>query len=218
MFIHVAHALLRVIPIDYSQTKGLDHGYSSTPWSRLSTNSRPRYSKYGVFLVRQIDSSQLNWRFGLCFKTTVTLDWDIVQFYLLFYVVVWVRAFAWAVAEPNRRGGSKRKISGLVLEKRSSFFFSPKYCLVQNVVVYLTFKESSLSIRVFASIPKLCVLPGAGSGARALHGTPATGLVTPAIFRRWHFALGRSSSSYYAIFLKDLQKTRTSRSPRSRKF
>ena len=58
-FIHVAHALLRVIPIDYAQTKGLDHGNSSTPWSRLSTNSRPRHSKYGVFLVRQIDSWQL---------------------------------------------------------------------------------------------------------------------------------------------------------------
>ena len=32
-------------------------------------------------------------------------------------MVVWIRAFALAVAKPNRRGGSKRKISGLVLKK-----------------------------------------------------------------------------------------------------
>ena len=60
-FIHVADALLRVIPIDYAQTKGLDHGNSSTPWSRLSTNSRPRYSKYGVFLVRQLATLLTIW-------------------------------------------------------------------------------------------------------------------------------------------------------------
>ena len=57
--IHVGHALLRVVPIGYAQRKGLDHGNNAIPWSGPSTNSRPRYSKNGVFLVSQIDSWQL---------------------------------------------------------------------------------------------------------------------------------------------------------------
>ena len=31
----------------------------------------------------------------------------------------------------RRRAGSKRKISGLVLKKKGSFFISPKYCYKQ---------------------------------------------------------------------------------------
>ena len=65
--IHLSHAFPRVIPFGYAQTKGVDHGNSSIPWSWPSTNSRPRYSKNDVFLLRKNDSWQQYWPFGRCF-------------------------------------------------------------------------------------------------------------------------------------------------------
>ena len=50
--------------------------------------------------------------------------------------------------------------------------------LDQNVAFDLRSRRSSLFVRVFASTPRLSVLPGAGSGACALRGTPATVFVT----------------------------------------
>ena len=46
------------------------------------------------------------------------------------------------------------------------------------------------SLSAFASTPMLSVLLGAGSSPCILYLTSATGLVNPAIFRRWRFALG----------------------------
>ena len=64
------------------------------------------------------------------------------------------------------------------------FDFIPKLLPVQNAIFDLSSRRSSLSVRAFASTPMLSVSLGAGSGACALRGTPATGLVNPAIFRR----------------------------------
>ena len=62
--------------------------------------------------------------------------------------------------------------------------FLPKLLPVQNVVFNLRSRRSSLSVRVFASTPRLSVPPGAGCGACALRGALATGLITSAILRR----------------------------------
>ena len=46
--------------------------------------------KYDVFLVRQIDSWQLNRPFGLFFLTTVALDyWNIVQFLSFYFTLLY---------------------------------------------------------------------------------------------------------------------------------
>ena len=42
---------------------------SSVPWSRPSPNSRPRYCKNGVFVMRKIDSSLKYWLLGLFSKS-----------------------------------------------------------------------------------------------------------------------------------------------------
>ena len=67
--------------------------------------------------------------------------------------------------------------------------FRKIYCLpklppAQNVVFDLRSGGSSLSVRAFASTHMLSVPLGACSGAWALRGTPATGLLNAAIFRR----------------------------------
>ena len=56
----VSNKLAHIISFGYTDTKGLVHTRrsSSIPWSRPSTNSRPRYCKNGVFLKRKIDSLQ----------------------------------------------------------------------------------------------------------------------------------------------------------------
>ena len=48
----------RYIYIGHAQTKGLAHGNISVSWSKLSPNSRPRYSENDVFLIRRINSWQ----------------------------------------------------------------------------------------------------------------------------------------------------------------
>ena len=60
----------------------------------------------------------------------------------------------------------------------------PSLLPVQNVAFDLRSGRSSLCVRAFASIPMLSVPIGAGSGGCAHRGTPATGLVNPAMLRR----------------------------------
>ena len=43
--VHLAHAFPKVTPFGYAKKKKLDHGNSSIPWSRPSTNSRPVTAK-----------------------------------------------------------------------------------------------------------------------------------------------------------------------------
>ena len=62
-------------------------------------------------------------------------------------------------------------------------------------IFYQSCYQFRVSVRVLTSIPRLSAPPGVGSGACALRGAPATVLVTPALLRRWRFALGRSSTS-----------------------
>ena len=58
-------------------------------------------------------------------------------------------------------------------------YFISKLLPVQNVVFDFRSRKSSLFVRAFASAPMLSTPLGAGCGACALRGTPATGLVNP---------------------------------------